>query len=117
MPLASPIHHSVQNEVSIGPLGHREGLLTAINDLEEYWQQRQAARSAPDGGETEGDEAWQIGAGGGGGSSAGGSRPGSPPLTGSGAAGDYSLQRVYAQRARLLRDLEKAEGREAHRKK
>jgi hypothetical protein len=33
-----------------------------------------------------------------------------------GAGGDYSLQRAYAQRARLARELEKAEEREAHRK-
>lgn len=103
----------MQTELGIGPLGHREGLLTAINDLDAYWAQRQAEQEEAGGeGGYEGD--WQIGAGRArGGGSAGSSRAGSPPP----AAGDYGLQRAYAQRARLMRDLEKAEGREAQRRK
>lgn len=113
----SPLPRAVQTELGIGPLGHREGLLTAIHDLDTYWAQRQAEGSKDDAaaeGSQDGD--WEIRAGrsrGRGGGSAGGSRSPSPPL----AAGDYGLQRAYAQRARLMRDLEKAEAREAQRMK
>ena len=103
-------------ELGIGPLGHREGLLTAIHDLDAYWAQRQAEDNSNDAGEGSQDGDWEIRAGrshGRGGGSAGGSRSPSPPL----AAGDYGLQRAYAQRARLMRDLEKAEAREAQRMK
>ena len=98
-----------------GPLGHRQGLLTAINDLEQYWQQqleqrRQATAAA---GSEAGDSDWEGASIGGGG---GGSRPGSPSPAVAGAGGDYSLQRAYAQRARLARELDKAEEREALRK-
>ncbi|KAL4443818.1 hypothetical protein ABPG75_011555 [Micractinium tetrahymenae] len=95
-------------EVGIGPLGHREGLLNAINDLEQFWQQRQAEQPG-DGRDAAGSEGW---------GSPCSSRPGSPsPGQLPGAGADVSLQRAFAQRARLLRELEKAEGRQAHRTK
>lgn len=93
-------------------MGHREGLLTAIHDLDTYWAQRQAEGSANDAGEGSQDGDWEIRAGRSG-DRGGSSRSPSPPL----AAGDYGLQRAYAQRARLMRDLEKAEAREAQRLK
>lgn len=105
-----------QTELGIGPLGHREGLLTAIHDLDTYWAQRQAEGNKEDASEGSQDGEWEIRAGssqGRGGGSAGGSRSPSPPLAG----GDYGLQRAFAQRARLMRDLEKAEAREAQRMK
>lgn len=106
----------LQTELGIGPLGHREGLLTAIHDLDTYWAQRQAEGNREDASEGSQDGDWEIRAGrsqGRGGGSAGGSRSPSPPLAG----GDYGLQRAYAQRARLMKDLEKAEAREAQRMK
>ena len=108
-PLPCPLPpFSLQSELGIGPLGHREALLTAVNDLEEHWQQlqQQGGYSGRDG---EGEGGWEIGAGFPGSGSAGGS-------TGSPTRAGYGLQRAYAQRVRLLRDLEKAEGREAQRR-
>ncbi|PRW60747.1 flagellar associated [Chlorella sorokiniana] len=106
----------LKTELGIGPLGHREGLLTAIHDLDSYWAQRQAEGSKE--GYTEGsqDGDWEIRAGRSsarGSGRASGNRSPSPPVV----AGDYGLQRAYAQRARLMRDLEKAEAREAQRLK
>lgn len=93
----------LQVEVGIGPLGHREGLLNAINHLEQFWQQRQAEQ--PQGG--------QEGPGSQGSGRTGPPSPGQLP----GAGADIGLQRAFEQRARLLRELEKAEGRQAHRAK
>lgn len=78
----------------------------AIDDLEQFWLQREQRQEQCQG---EGGD-WRIAAGGG-----SGSRPGSG-ASASPCASDLSLQRAYAQRARLLRDLEKAEGREAQRR-
>jgi hypothetical protein len=66
-----------------------------VNDLEQYWRQQAQQAAQQQGGR-------QAGAG----------RPASagPPRV------DISLQRAYAQRTRLLRELEKAESREAHRR-
>jgi hypothetical protein len=88
----------------MAPLGHRDGLLTAVNDLEQYW--RQQLGQQPGG-------AQQPGGGAGGQGTA--SRPASPGAA-TMLAADISLQRAYAQRARLLRELEKAESREALRR-
>lgn len=98
----------VQSEVGIGPLGHREGLLDAVNDLEQYWRQQLQQRAQ---GQAQGQAAAEGEYSADWGSPAG-SRPASPPPR----LADCSLQRAYAQRARLLRDLEKAESREAHRR-
>ncbi|KAL4449449.1 hypothetical protein ABPG77_007093 [Micractinium sp. CCAP 211/92] len=89
-------------ELGIAPLGHRERLLNAVHDLEQLWWRRPAERQAG-GAETAGSEGW---------GSPSASCPGSP-----GAGADVGLQRAYGQRARLMRELEKAEGRQAHRAK
>ncbi|KAL4855243.1 Dual specificity protein kinase splA [Chlorella vulgaris] len=94
----------LKTELGMAPLGHRDGLLTAVNDLEQYW--RQQLGQQPGGGA--GGQAPQGPA----------SRPASPGAATmlAAAAADISLQRAYAQRARLLRELDKAESREALRR-
>lgn len=99
-PEPAPNHHPPcpspkQSEIGVGPLGHREGLLTAVRDLQQHWRQAEEHAVRKEG-------AGQAGA----------VRPVSaaPPRL------DISLQGAYAQRTRLLRELEKAESREAQRR-